>query len=228
MDRADSRPARAERRGAEGADRGRARSGGRSSSTATPTASSGSCRSRTGATSSGSGAATRPTSASTGTARSRACTRSSSSSARECTLVDDGLSRNGSFVNGERVSGRRRLRDGDMMRFGRTVMLYRAPADRERERPWSPATRSPRPASRRPAAGAGRALPAVQGRRLVRDPGDQRPDRRGARTSASTRSRPTCGRCSRSSASRTLPQNQKRVALVERALQSGLVTEREL
>ena len=45
----------------------------------------------------------------------------------ECTLVDEGLSRNGSFVNGERVSGRRRLRDGDMLRFGQTVVLYRAP-----------------------------------------------------------------------------------------------------
>jgi pSer/pThr/pTyr-binding forkhead associated (FHA) protein len=28
-------------------------------------------------------------------------------------VVDDGLSRNGTFVNAERVSGRRRLRDGD-------------------------------------------------------------------------------------------------------------------
>jgi predicted component of type VI protein secretion system len=46
----------------------------------------------------------------------------------ECTLVDEGLSRNGSYVNGERVSGRQRLRDGDMLRFGRTVVLYRAPA----------------------------------------------------------------------------------------------------
>ena len=46
----------------------------------------------------------------------------------EWTLVDDGLSRNGSYVNGERVTGRRRLRDRDMLRFGRTVVLYRAPA----------------------------------------------------------------------------------------------------
>jgi hypothetical protein len=45
----------------------------------------------------------------------------------EWALADDGLSRNGSFVNGERVSGRQRLRDGDELRFGDTVMLYRAP-----------------------------------------------------------------------------------------------------
>ena len=38
----------------------------------------------------------------------------------DCTLVDDGLSPNGSFVNEERVSGRRMLRDGDVIRVGRT------------------------------------------------------------------------------------------------------------
>src|SRR6478672_1338711 len=45
----------------------------------------------------------------------------------ECTLVDDGLSRNGSFVNEERVHGRRHLRDGDTLRFGRTPVLFRRP-----------------------------------------------------------------------------------------------------
>ncbi len=47
----------------------------------------------------------------------------------ECTLVDDGLSRNGSYVNEERVQGRRRLRDGDALRFGRTVLVYRRPGE---------------------------------------------------------------------------------------------------
>jgi pSer/pThr/pTyr-binding forkhead associated (FHA) protein len=46
----------------------------------------------------------------------------------ECTLVDEGLSRNGSFVNGERVSGRRLLRDGDTIRVGQTLVLFRNPA----------------------------------------------------------------------------------------------------
>ncbi len=46
----------------------------------------------------------------------------------EWTLADDGLSRNGSFVNGERVVGRRRLRDGDVLRFGDTLVLFRAPS----------------------------------------------------------------------------------------------------
>jgi DNA-binding CsgD family transcriptional regulator len=43
------------------------------------------------------------------------------------TLVDDGLSRNGSFVNGERLVGRRRLQDGDTLRLGQTTVVFRAP-----------------------------------------------------------------------------------------------------
>jgi pSer/pThr/pTyr-binding forkhead associated (FHA) protein len=43
------------------------------------------------------------------------------------TVVDDGLSRNGTFVNGERLSGRRRLADGDTVRFGATTMTFRSP-----------------------------------------------------------------------------------------------------
>ena len=41
-------------------------------------------------------------------------------------LIDDGLSRNGSFVNGERVVGRKVLRDGDRLCFGDTPVMYRA------------------------------------------------------------------------------------------------------
>jgi pSer/pThr/pTyr-binding forkhead associated (FHA) protein/DNA-binding CsgD family transcriptional regulator len=43
------------------------------------------------------------------------------------TVADDGLSRNGTRINGERVVGRRRLHDGDVVRFGRTVAIYRQP-----------------------------------------------------------------------------------------------------
>jgi pSer/pThr/pTyr-binding forkhead associated (FHA) protein len=39
-------------------------------------------------------------------------------------LVDDGLSRNGSFVNGRRVRGRRRLDDGDSITLGQTLLVY--------------------------------------------------------------------------------------------------------
>jgi pSer/pThr/pTyr-binding forkhead associated (FHA) protein len=40
-------------------------------------------------------------------------------------LVDDGLSRNGSWVNGKRISGRARLSDGDELRLGNTTLTYR-------------------------------------------------------------------------------------------------------
>ena len=40
------------------------------------------------------------------------------------TLVDDGLSRNGSFVNGHRVRGRTRLADGDEIAVGRTRLVF--------------------------------------------------------------------------------------------------------
>jgi pSer/pThr/pTyr-binding forkhead associated (FHA) protein len=42
-------------------------------------------------------------------------------------VVDDGLSRNGTFVNGERLNGRHRLSDGDSLRFGSTTMTFRSP-----------------------------------------------------------------------------------------------------
>lgn len=44
----------------------------------------------------------------------------------EWAIVDDGLSTNGTYVNGRRVSGRQRLRDGDRVRVGRTVLAYKA------------------------------------------------------------------------------------------------------
>jgi pSer/pThr/pTyr-binding forkhead associated (FHA) protein len=43
------------------------------------------------------------------------------------TVSDDGLSRNGTHVNGERLVGKRRLRDHDTVRFGRTVVTFRQP-----------------------------------------------------------------------------------------------------
>jgi pSer/pThr/pTyr-binding forkhead associated (FHA) protein len=49
-------------------------------------------------------------------------------------VVDDGLSRNGTFVNEERLSGRCRLNDGDTLRFGNTAVTFRSP---EREPPVS-------------------------------------------------------------------------------------------
>jgi hypothetical protein len=41
------------------------------------------------------------------------------------TVVDDGLSRNGTFLNGERLNGRRRLHDGDTLVLGSTSFNFR-------------------------------------------------------------------------------------------------------
>jgi hypothetical protein len=46
------------------------------------------------------------------------------------TLEDDGLSRNGTYVNGERLKGRRRLGDGDVIRIGGTTILFHDPGER--------------------------------------------------------------------------------------------------
>jgi pSer/pThr/pTyr-binding forkhead associated (FHA) protein len=50
---------------------------------------------------------------------------------REWSLIDDGISRNGSYVNGERLDRRHLLRDGDRLCFGETPVLFRAPQQAE-------------------------------------------------------------------------------------------------
>jgi pSer/pThr/pTyr-binding forkhead associated (FHA) protein len=52
------------------------------------------------------------------------------SSAGHWLVVDDGLSRNGTFANGERVAGRRRLHDGDQVEVGATMLIFREPGRR--------------------------------------------------------------------------------------------------
>jgi hypothetical protein len=85
------------------------------------------------------------------------------------TLVDDGRSRNGSFVNGERVHGRRPLRDRDVVALGRTVLTFVSPAagaggstavgDRRLQPPISAAQRRVLVALCRPFAGSRFAAP---------------------------------------------------------------------
>ena len=146
----------------------------------------------------------------------------------EWTLVDDGLSRNGSFVNGERIHGRRRLEHGDELRLGETSLTYLHPdgrgtdstitaaeraaalglSDTQRRvlialaRPFKDATAFTVPATNRE---IGEALflsqDAVKGhlRALFRKFGVD-----------------------------DLQQNAKRAALVERALATGAISRREL
>ena len=97
----------------------------------------------------------------------------------EWTIADDGLSRNGSFLNGERVGGRRRLADGDELRFGATMVVFRVPAPSPSSAtiaaPDSGETDHPQ---RHPAEDPDRALATVPRGQPLRDPGDQPADRR--------------------------------------------------
>ncbi len=146
----------------------------------------------------------------------------------ECTLLDDGLSRNGSFVGEERVEGRRRLRDGDILRFGRTRVLYRRPGDTAAE---ATAVAGEAPGAATVSPGQRRVLVA-----LCRPFKDETPFATPATNQAiagelhlsvdavKTHMRALFEKLG----VEDLPQNRKRVALVERALQSGVVSRREL
>jgi FHA domain/Bacterial regulatory proteins, luxR family len=57
-------------------------------------------------------------------------------------LIDDGLSRNGTFLNDQRLSGRRRLKDGDTLRFGTTTVTFRSPQPEQPDAPDAPGTAS--------------------------------------------------------------------------------------
>jgi pSer/pThr/pTyr-binding forkhead associated (FHA) protein len=145
-----------------------------------------------------------------------------------CTVVDDGLSRNGSFVNGERVRGRKRLRDGDMLRFGATVVLYRAPGE-----PGAESTvvssdaldaAGVSPAQRRVLVALCR--PFKDTAAFATPPTNQEI---GAELHLSVDAVKTHLRALfQKFGVEDLPQQQKRVALVQRALQSGLISERDL
>lgn len=146
----------------------------------------------------------------------------------ECTLVDDGLSRNGSYVNGERVHGRRHLRDGDAIRFGRTEVLYRRPGDDAPEATViaseAPAAASISPAQKKVLVALCR--PYRDGGKFATPATNQEI---GAELHLSVDAVKTHMRALFEKLGvGDLPQNQKRVALVERALNAGAVTQRDL
>jgi DNA-binding CsgD family transcriptional regulator len=146
----------------------------------------------------------------------------------ECTLVDDGLSRNGSYVNEERVHGRRLLRDGDALRFGRTAVVFRRPGDSVPD-PTVAAAEGPDAAAVSPAQR--KVLVALC--RPYKDGGSFATPATNQEIGAElhlgvdavkTHMRALFEKLGVGD----LPQNQKRVALVERALQTGAVKRAEL
>ena len=141
-----------------------------------------------------------------GRARSRACTPRSSASATSWTVVDDGLSHNGTLRQRRARDGRRRLHDGDVIAIGETLIAFRAPP--EGSIVSAPTVDRARPARRRAARRPRSGASSIALCRPFKDctyatPAVQPADRRRARASASTPSRARCARCSRSSASTT-------------------------
>lgn len=147
--------------------------------------------------------------------------------AGEWTISDDGLSRNGTRVNGSRISGRCRLRDGDVIRVGRTTIAFRRPEMEES----------------RPTVAAGqpvfqRELPPTQRQVLVALARPYKHDEFAApATNAQIAGELNLSVDAVKSHLRSLfgrfgiehlPQNQKRSRLVAEALQSGLISVRDL
>ena len=146
----------------------------------------------------------------------------------ECTLVDDGLSRNGSYVNGERVHGRRHLRDGDVLRFGRTELLYRRPGEGAAEATViaseAPAAASISPAQRKVLVALCR--PYKDGGKFATPATNQEiaAELHLSVDAVKTHMRALFEKLEVGD----LPQNQKRVAVAERALNTGAVSQRDL
>jgi pSer/pThr/pTyr-binding forkhead associated (FHA) protein len=141
------------------------------------------------------------------------------------TLVDDGLSRNGSFVNGERVQGRRRLQDGDTLRFGDSSLLFRSPG------PETASTAVGDVAALARLSGAERrVLVALCGPLLTGPAGAPASNREIADElvlsldGVKTQMRALFAKLE----IEDLPQNRKRSELAHRAVQLGLVTPRDL
>ncbi len=148
--------------------------------------------------------------------------------AGEWTIADDGLSRNGTYVNGARIGGRHRLRDGEVVRIGNTTIAYQRPAvadGREETRiADQPLTRDD--------------LNATQRKVIV---ALARPYRHGEFATPATNQTIADELHLSVDAVKAqlrtlfirfgiehLPQNEKRSRLVSEAIRSGIVTQREL
>jgi FHA domain-containing protein/regulatory LuxR family protein len=144
------------------------------------------------------------------------------------TISDDGLSRNGTFVNGERVGSRQRLRDCDVLRIGQTPMVFRDPASTAFSETHfggpdvappsiSDAQRRVLVALCRPYKEAGPfTMPATNQ--------DIAAELFLSVEAVKTHLRALFGKFG----VEDLPQNQKRAKLIQRAFQTGLVSERDL
>jgi pSer/pThr/pTyr-binding forkhead associated (FHA) protein len=142
-------------------------------------------------------------------------------------VVDDGLSRNGTFVNEERLSGRCRLKDGDTLRFGTTTITFRSPGQEQAatgEAAETPVAVSLSTTQRRvlvalcrsqegPSRFAGTASDQQIAEELFLSVGAVKTHLKVLYAKLGVEE---------------LPQNETRVRLVERAFSAGLLSERDL
>jgi pSer/pThr/pTyr-binding forkhead associated (FHA) protein len=146
---------------------------------------------------------------------------------RDWVIADDGLSHNGTWVNGNRVTGQRRLRDGDVIAIGATTLAFVAPLVEESQ---------PTTTARHPHIGS--VLTPAQRRALV---ALCRPLVKGPYAAPATNQEIAdelvVGVDAVKSTLRALflifgvdelPQNRKRAALAEVALRGGVVVRRDL
>jgi pSer/pThr/pTyr-binding forkhead associated (FHA) protein len=143
------------------------------------------------------------------------------------TLIDDGISTNGTYLNDVRLTGRRRLRSGDLFRIGSTLFAYHDPGESdfgetERERPIVPKPLTPRQ----------HAVLVELCRPVLRDRGYGAPATNAQIADALVLSIDGVKTHMRALfdlfAVGDLPQNQKRAKLVELALRGGIVTDRDV
>jgi hypothetical protein len=143
------------------------------------------------------------------------------------TVVDDQISSNGTFVNAVRVTGRRRLHDGDVILFGATPAVFRDP---------SVAAEETAPAGGRVTAAAVsaaqlRVLTALCAPLLAGDRVNAPPSNReiAAELNVSMEAvRSQLKALFRLFDVPVLPQNRKRAELARRAMAAGIVLPRNL
>ena len=144
------------------------------------------------------------------------------------TVVDDGLSHNGTYLNGDRLTSRHRLHDGDVLTVGGVTLAFRAPAGASLSEPTvsaagpqvvaslTPAQRRVLVALCRPFKDSNFATPATN-----RQIADELVVSVDAVKSALRSLFEAFG-------IEALPQNQKRASLALEALRTGVVTRRDL
>jgi DNA-binding CsgD family transcriptional regulator len=151
---------------------------------------------------------------------------------RHWVISDDGLSRHGSYLNGERLSGRCRLRDGDELRVGTTTLTFRQPPPIHSGSIAAPTAAPPREQRPPTVTDRQREVLIALARPFAGEGGYSVPATNRAIAAEAHLSVDAVKRHLRILFERfgigSLPQNEKRVRLVELALQAGVISIRDL